>query len=152
MKTGLIIIILIVVILLFMAAGWYVMNKIDGFMNRTRRTNDKDTMNAVLNESDIERKIKENDPYFNVQELVDWVEDIFKEIYYQIDNGNIEKLSAIFEDDYYNRIKEFFQPHGMFANTKKADHYSINNDEVMIGFFLSTIILSEYHQLLKILL
>ena len=29
MKTGLIIIILIVVILLFMAAGWYVMNKID---------------------------------------------------------------------------------------------------------------------------
>ena len=44
MKTGLIIIILIVVILLFMAAGWYVMNKIDGFMNRTRRTNDKDTM------------------------------------------------------------------------------------------------------------
>ena len=36
MKTGLIIIILIVVILLFMAAGWYVMNKIDGFMNRTR--------------------------------------------------------------------------------------------------------------------
>ena len=37
MKTGLIIIILIVVILLFMAAGWYVMNKIDGFMNRTRR-------------------------------------------------------------------------------------------------------------------
>ena len=47
MKTGLIIIILIVVILLFMAAGWYVMNKIDGFMNRTRRTNDKDTMNAV---------------------------------------------------------------------------------------------------------
>ena len=52
MKTGLIIIILIVVILLFMAAGWYVMNKIDGFMNRTRRTNDKGTMNAVLNESD----------------------------------------------------------------------------------------------------
>ena len=48
MKTGLIIIILIVVILLFMAAGWYVMNKIDGFMNRTRRTNDKGTMNAVL--------------------------------------------------------------------------------------------------------
>ena len=48
MKTGLIIIILIVVILLFMAAGWYVMNKIDGFMNRTRRTNDKDTMNACL--------------------------------------------------------------------------------------------------------
>ena len=45
MKTGLIIIILIAVILLFMAAGWYVMNKIDGFMNRTRRTNDKDTMN-----------------------------------------------------------------------------------------------------------
>lgn len=36
--------------------------------------------------------------------------------------------------------------------TQKADHYSINNDEVMIGFFLSTIILSEYHQLLKILL
>ena len=29
MKTGLIIIILIAVILLFMAAGWYVMNKID---------------------------------------------------------------------------------------------------------------------------
>ena len=56
MKTGLIIIILIVVILLFMAAGWYVMNKIDGFMNRTRRTNDKDTMNAVLNESDDNEK------------------------------------------------------------------------------------------------
>ena len=55
MKTGLIIIILIVVILLFMA-GWYVMNKIDGFMNRTRRTNDKDTMNAVLNESDDNEK------------------------------------------------------------------------------------------------
>ena len=34
MKTGLIIIILIVVILLFMAAGWYVMNKIDGFMTK----------------------------------------------------------------------------------------------------------------------
>ena len=34
MKTGLIIIILIVVILLFMAAGWYVMNKIDGFKNQ----------------------------------------------------------------------------------------------------------------------
>ncbi len=51
-----IIIILIVVILLFMAAGWYVMNKIDGFMNRTRRTNDKDTMNAVLNESDDNEK------------------------------------------------------------------------------------------------
>ena len=57
MKTGLIIIILIVVILLFMAAGWYVMNKIDGFMNRTRRTNDKDTMNAVLNERDIKLKM-----------------------------------------------------------------------------------------------
>ena len=56
MKTGLIIIILIVVILLFMAAGWYVMNKIDGFMNRTRRTNDKDTMNAVLKESDDRRE------------------------------------------------------------------------------------------------
>lgn len=56
MKTGLIIIILIVVILLFMAAGWYVMNKIDGFMNTTRRTNDKDTMNAVLNESDDNEK------------------------------------------------------------------------------------------------
>ena len=56
MKTGLIIIILIVVILLFIAAGWYVMNKIDGFMNRTRRTNDKGTMNAVLNESDDNRK------------------------------------------------------------------------------------------------
>ena len=56
MKTGLIIIILIVVILLFMAAGWDVMNKIDGFMNRTRRTNDKDTMNAVLNESDDNEK------------------------------------------------------------------------------------------------
>ena len=53
MKTGLII---IIVILLFMAAGWYVMNKIDGFMNRTRRTNDKDTMNAVLNESDDNEK------------------------------------------------------------------------------------------------
>lgn len=39
-----------------MAAGWYVMNKIDGFMNRTRRTNDKDTMNAVLNESDDNKK------------------------------------------------------------------------------------------------
>lgn len=56
MKTGLIIIILIVVILLFMAAGWYVMNKIDGFMNRIRRTNDKDTMNAVLNEVMITKK------------------------------------------------------------------------------------------------
>ena len=56
MKTGLIIIILIVVILLFMAAGWYVMNKIDGFMNRTRRTNDKDTMNAVLNERNNKKK------------------------------------------------------------------------------------------------
>ena len=56
MKTGLIIIILIVVILLFMAAGWYVMNKIDGFMNRTRRTNDKGTMNAVLNESKKKKK------------------------------------------------------------------------------------------------
>lgn len=56
MKMGLIIIILIAVILLFMAAGWYVMNKIDGFMNRTRRTNDKDTMNAVLNESDNKEK------------------------------------------------------------------------------------------------
>ena len=56
MKTGLIIIILIVVILLFMAAGWYVMNKIDGFMNRTRRTNDKDTMNAVLNECEDNEK------------------------------------------------------------------------------------------------
>ena len=33
-----------------------VMNKIDGFMNRTRRTNDKDTMNAVLNESDDNEK------------------------------------------------------------------------------------------------
>ena len=43
MKTGLIIIILIV-------------NKIYGFMNRTRRTNDKDTMNAVLNESDDNKK------------------------------------------------------------------------------------------------
>ena len=39
-----------------MAAGRYVMNKIDGFMNRTRRTNDKDTMNAVLNESDDNEK------------------------------------------------------------------------------------------------
>ena len=39
-----------------MAAGWNVMNKIDGFMNRTRRTNDKDTMNAVLNESDDNEK------------------------------------------------------------------------------------------------
>lgn len=56
MRMELIIIILIVVILLFMAAGWYVMNKIDGFMNRTRRTNDKDTMNAVLNESDNKEK------------------------------------------------------------------------------------------------
>ena len=56
MKTGLIIIILIAVILLFMAAGWYVMNKIDGLMNRKRRTNDKDTMNAVLNESDNKEK------------------------------------------------------------------------------------------------
>lgn len=56
MNTGLIIAVLIVVVLLFMAAGWYVMNKIDGFMNRTRRTNDKDTMNAVLNESDDDEK------------------------------------------------------------------------------------------------
>ena len=56
MKTGLIIIILIVVILLFMAAGWYVMKKIDGFMHRTRRTKEKDTMNAVLNESDDNEK------------------------------------------------------------------------------------------------
>ncbi len=56
MKIGLIIIILIVVIILFMAAGWYVMSKIDGFMNRTRRTNDKDTMNAILNESDNNEK------------------------------------------------------------------------------------------------
>ena len=32
------------------------MTKIDGFMNRTRRTNDKDTMNAVLNESDDNEK------------------------------------------------------------------------------------------------
>ena len=56
MKTGLIIIILIVVILLFMTAGWYVMNKVDGFMNRTRRNNDKDTMNAILNERDDNEK------------------------------------------------------------------------------------------------
>ena len=56
MKTGLIIIILIVVILLFMAAGWYVMNKIDGFMNKTRRTKDKDIKNAVLNESEKKKK------------------------------------------------------------------------------------------------
>lgn len=56
MKMALIIIVLIVVVLLFIAAGWYVMNKIDGFMNRTRRTNDKDTMNAVLNESDDNEK------------------------------------------------------------------------------------------------
>ena len=56
MKTGLIIIILIVVILLFMAAGWYVMNKIDGIMNRKKRTNQKNTMNAVLNESDDNEK------------------------------------------------------------------------------------------------
>ena len=56
MKTGLIIIILIGVILLFMAAGWYVMNKIDGFMNRTRRTNDKDTMNDGLKERDQNEK------------------------------------------------------------------------------------------------
>lgn len=56
MKIGLIIIILIVVIILFMAAGWYVMSKIDGFMNRTRRTNDKYTMNAILNESDNNEK------------------------------------------------------------------------------------------------
>lgn len=34
---------------------------------------------------------------------------------------------------------------------KKADHSSINHDEVMIGFFLSTIILPEYLPLLKIL-
>ena len=56
MKTELIIIILIVVILLFMAAGWYVMNKIDGFMNRTRRTKDKGTKNAVLNDRDDNEK------------------------------------------------------------------------------------------------
>ena len=56
MRMELIIIILIVVILLFMTAGWYVMNKIDGFMNRTRRNNDKDTMNAILNESDDNEK------------------------------------------------------------------------------------------------
>ena len=54
MKTGLIIIILIVVILLFMAAGWYVMNKIDGFMNRTRRTNDKD---MITKKRDIKLKM-----------------------------------------------------------------------------------------------
>ena len=54
MKTGLLKIILIA-ILLFMQDGMLV--KIDGFMNENKKeTNDKDTMNAVLNESMIKKK------------------------------------------------------------------------------------------------
>ena len=68
MKTGLIIIILIVVILLFMAAGWYVMNKIDGFMNRTRRTNDKDTMKVMITKK---RDIKLKMCYY-IQNKIRW--------------------------------------------------------------------------------
>lgn len=47
-----IICIVAVLIVVFVLVGWYVMNKIDAFMNKTRRLNDKETMNAILNNSD----------------------------------------------------------------------------------------------------
>ena len=40
---------------------------------------------------------------------------IFLKIWYPFSNHR----SVFLDVDYYNRIKEFFQPHGMFANTKK---------------------------------
>ncbi len=128
--------------------------------NSTRNLEyDKTKNNSLYKiESDIERKIKENDPYFNVQELVDWVEDIFKEIYYQIDNGNIEKLSAIFEDDYYNRIKDNMNIRNKIGIINEIDNvnvefvkvtdYAISDDNKYeyITVALTTILSNQKHE------
>lgn len=77
------------------------------FKNTAKYNNIEKTKNNSLYkiEPNIENEIKKNRPYFQIGKLVEWVEEIFKDIYIQIDKGNIDELINICDKEFFSKLK-----------------------------------------------